>query len=80
MRWEVQRGAGLRVEAGEGRAAENVHVTVHLGKGRLAVRAPCVVVYVVEEPTRRGFAYGTLPGHPSRGRSCSWSSSTPTTP
>lgn len=28
---------------------------------------PCRVVYVVDEPTRKGFAYGTLPGHPERG-------------
>ncbi len=25
------------------------------------------MVYVVSEPDRRGFAYGTLPGHPERG-------------
>ena len=25
------------------------------------------VVCVVDEPGRRGFAYGTLPGHPERG-------------
>ena len=31
------------------------------------VRAPCRVVYVVDEPDRRGFAYGTLPGHPESG-------------
>jgi uncharacterized protein (UPF0548 family) len=24
-------------------------------------------VYVVDEPNRRGFAYGTLPGHPESG-------------
>jgi uncharacterized protein (UPF0548 family) len=34
-------------------------VLVHLGP----VVAPCRVVYVVDEPDRRGFAYGTLPGH-----------------
>jgi uncharacterized protein (UPF0548 family) len=28
---------------------------------------PARVVYVVDEPSRRGFAYGTLPGHPERG-------------
>ena len=28
---------------------------------------PCRVVYVVDEPTTAGFAYGTLPGHPERG-------------
>ena len=31
------------------------------------VKAPARVVYVIDEPTRRGFAYGTLPGHPEDG-------------
>jgi uncharacterized protein (UPF0548 family) len=30
-------------------------------------KAPVRVVYVVDEPNRRGFAYGTLPGHPESG-------------
>ncbi len=31
------------------------------------LRAPCRVVYVIDEPDIRGFAYGTLPGHPESG-------------
>ena len=32
--------------------------------GRLGPFAvPCRVVYVLDEPDRRGFAYGSLPGH-----------------
>lgn len=38
-----------------------------LGWGRLSVRIPVRVVYLIDEPTRRGFAYGTLPGHPESG-------------
>lgn len=38
-----------------------------LGWGRLSLREPVRVVYIVDEPQRRGFAYGTLPGHPLRG-------------
>jgi uncharacterized protein (UPF0548 family) len=34
-------------------------------------RAPVRVVYVVDEPNRKGFAYGTLPGHPESGEE-SW--------
>jgi uncharacterized protein (UPF0548 family) len=41
-----------------------------LGFGRLAIQAPVRVVYVVDEPQRRGFAYGTLPGHPESGEEC----------
>ena len=67
MRWEVQRRAGLVVDADAERAAEGVRVTTRLGASRLGVAAPCMVVYTVEEPERRGFAYGTLPGHPEQG-------------
>jgi uncharacterized protein (UPF0548 family) len=38
-----------------------------LGWGPLSLRAPVRIVYVIDEPTRRGFAYGTLPGHPESG-------------
>lgn len=67
MRWGVQRGAGLRINASSGVAAEGVTVTVRLGVGQLAVQAPCVVVYTVDAARGRGFAYGTLPSHPERG-------------
>ena len=63
MRWGLLRGAGLRVEATSEVAAVGSEVIVHLGP----VRAPCRVVYVVDEPDRRGFAYGTLPGHAESG-------------
>ena len=63
MRWGMLRGAGVRVEATTAVAAVGSQVIVHLGP----VRAPCRVVYVVDEPDRRGFAYGTLPGHPETG-------------
>lgn len=63
MRWGMLRGAGIRVEATTDVAQVGSEVIVHLGP----VRAPCRVVYVVDEPDRRGFAYGTLPGHAESG-------------
>jgi uncharacterized protein (UPF0548 family) len=63
MRWGMLRGAGLRVEATTEVATVGSEVIVHLGP----VRAPCRVIYVVDEPDRRGFAYGTLPGHAESG-------------
>ena len=63
MRWGMLRGAGLRVEATTEVAAVGSEVIAHLG----LVRAPCRVVYVVDEADRRGFAYGTLPGHAESG-------------
>lgn len=35
--------------------------------GPFRVKAPVRVVYVVDEPRRTGFAYGTLKGHPEAG-------------
>lgn len=35
--------------------------------GFLRFHAPCRVIYVIDEPDRKGFAYGTLPGHPESG-------------
>jgi uncharacterized protein (UPF0548 family) len=66
MTWGVQRGAGLTVEPGE-RVRVGADNRLGLRLGPLRTWAPCRVVYVVDEPDRRGFAYGTLPGHPESG-------------
>ena len=63
MRWGMLRGAGVRVDATSEVAAVGSEVLVGIGP----VRAPCRVVYVIDDPDRRGFAYGTLPGHPESG-------------
>lgn len=63
MRWGMLRGAGVRVEATTEVAQVGAEAIVHLGP----VRAPCRVVYVVDKADRRGFAYGTLPGHAESG-------------
>ena len=64
MRWGMQRGAGLGVQASsEVVVASAVVVVKMLG----LLRAPCRVVYVIDEPDVRGFGYGTLPGHPESG-------------
>ncbi|OBF29573.1 hypothetical protein A5724_25085 [Mycobacterium sp. ACS1612] len=63
MRWGMLRGAGLRVDATSEVAVTGAEVLVHLGP----VAAPCRVVYIVDEPDLRGFAYGTLPGHAESG-------------
>jgi len=64
LHWGMQRGAGLRVQA----SSEVVTVgTVVVVKIAGFLKAPCRVVYVVDEPHVRGFAYGTLPGHPESG-------------
>lgn len=67
LRWQVQLGAGLGVAASEPVVRLDSVVQLRAGIGPLSVRIPCRVVYLVDEPKRRGFAYGTLPGHPESG-------------
>lgn len=63
MRWGMLRGAGVRVTASSEVAVVGAVAVVRLG----FLRAPCRVVYVIDEPDLRGYAYGTLPGHPESG-------------
>lgn len=63
LKWGMQRGAGLRVQATSEAASVGTELIVRLGP----IPAPCRVVYVLDEPDRRGFAYGTLAGHPESG-------------
>ena len=63
LRWGMQRGAGMRVRSGTDRAEAGANMLGRFGP----ISVPCRVIYVVDEPDRRGFAYGTLPGHPETG-------------
>jgi uncharacterized protein (UPF0548 family) len=65
--WQMHRSAGLAVAASATRAATGVLVVLRAGWGPLSVVMPCRVVYTVDTADRRGFAYGTLPGHPEKG-------------
>ena len=66
LRYGMQRGAGLRVHAST--TSAQVGTVIVLSAWFLGpVRIPCRVVYVIDEPGRAGFAYGTLPGHPESG-------------
>jgi uncharacterized protein (UPF0548 family) len=61
----MHRDSGLAV-AYHGRATEGS--TVVLGAGRpISLVIPCRVVYVIDEPDRQGFAYGTITDHPEQG-------------
>ena len=67
MTWRVHERAGLRVAASSLRAGPGEVVEMRLGPGPILLRAPCRVVYTIDEPDRVGFAYGTPPGHPEAG-------------
>jgi uncharacterized protein (UPF0548 family) len=63
LTWQMHRRAGLAFVDGPPRVELGADVTFRF----LGQVVPCRVVDVVDEPDRRGFAYGTLPGHPERG-------------
>lgn len=65
--WRMHRGAGLAVVTAPPAPAVGEVVVTRLGPPILGVTVPCRIVYVIDEPRRQGFGYGTLPGHPARG-------------
>lgn len=64
LTWELHRALGVGIDATAERAAEGVDVTVTLAG---MIKAPCRIVWTVDEPRRAGWAYGTLTGHPECG-------------
>ncbi|MEV6925994.1 DUF1990 domain-containing protein [Dactylosporangium sp. NPDC051485] len=65
--WRPQRGAGLRVRTGAERAGLGVEFATGIGAGPLRLWVPCRIVWVVDEPDRYGYGFGTLPGHVADG-------------
>ncbi|MFY1678921.1 DUF1990 family protein [Streptomyces sp. WMMC905] len=62
--WEMHRALGLTFDTEAARAAPGVEVTITVAG---LLRAPCRVVWTVEEHRLAGWAYGTLSGHPESG-------------
>jgi uncharacterized protein (UPF0548 family) len=67
LSWRMQDRAGLQVSASDVPLRQGSVVLMRWGPGRLSVAIPCRVVDLVDEANRRGFTYGTLPGHPESG-------------
>lgn len=77
LAWRMHRAAGLPVTATHTPPQVGTNSLSHLGLGllirrfrtltQLGLPVPCRVVWVVNEPDRIGFAYGTLEGHPEAG-------------
>ena len=65
--WEAHRLPGVRVFPDGQEIQTGATVVATLGTPFVAVAAPCRIVSVLDEPSRWGFAYGTLPGHPEEG-------------
>ena len=70
LEWGVKTRSGFRVERADGggvavESGADYRLVARLGP--FSVREPVRIVAVVDRPDRRGFAYGTLPGHPVSG-------------
>ena len=65
--WKAHRLPGVQVFPSAQRIEIGGTVVVTLGTPVVALAAPCRIVGVIDEPTRWGFAHGTLPGHPEQG-------------
>ncbi len=63
----AHRASGMTVRSEAAAARPGARVDVGIGLGPLRVTAPCRVIWTAYEPTRVGFAYGTLDGHPECG-------------
>ncbi|WP_439029157.1 DUF1990 family protein [Gordonia terrae] len=76
LNWDMHRRAGLEVVAerdgGLPAVSVGASVTLRLGIGRVGLPARCRVVEVIDSDRERGFAYGTLPGHPESGEERFW--------
>jgi uncharacterized protein (UPF0548 family) len=67
LSWQMHLEAGISVDSAAPTATVGEAVLLTLGRRPFTTTAPCRVVAVLDEPDRRGFAYGTLPGHPESG-------------
>jgi uncharacterized protein (UPF0548 family) len=62
-RWQAHRGAGVHVPPADAAVEPGTTVVVAVPLAVVHVTVACRVVYLTDEPTRSGFAYGTLPHH-----------------
>jgi len=67
LSWGMQRGAGLRVRPETPQATLGSTTVLGIGLAGVYLAFPCRVNEVFQEPTRLGFSYLTLPGHPECG-------------
>jgi uncharacterized protein (UPF0548 family) len=67
MGWGMHEQAGLDPQVSDLVVQEGSVAVLRLGLGPVHLTVPVRVLRVVDEPSQRGFAYGTLPGHPERG-------------
>ena len=68
LEWRMHKALHLLPQADHIRVEPEANVWLHIGTRHVVlIRAHCRIVWVVEEPRRKGFAYGTTRQHPERG-------------
>lgn len=73
LRWGIKTRSGFTIQGADGTSVTNTVVSpgdrfwlvAHMGP--LRIKEPVRIVAVVDQPRRKGFAYGTLVGHPVSG-------------
>jgi uncharacterized protein (UPF0548 family) len=65
--WRMHERVGFSVASSHERVELGAIVELSQRIVLIPITAACRVVAVTDEGTRRGFAYGTLPGHPESG-------------
>jgi uncharacterized protein (UPF0548 family) len=66
-RWAAHRGSGVEIHPPNAPLAAGTTVAILTRQLGLWVLAACRVESVIDEPTRFGFVYATLPDHPEQG-------------
>lgn len=66
LRWKVKTASGFKVSSSERVQAGDL-VQIYAGIWGIRITEPVEVLQVVNTPTRVGFSYRTLPGHPVSG-------------
>jgi uncharacterized protein (UPF0548 family) len=67
LSWQIYPRLGVTVDGNSPTAVTGTCALLSVGRRPLALTAPCRVIYTVADQDRRGFAYGTLLGHPESG-------------
>lgn len=73
LKWGIKTRSGFAIAGDDDAPAGASPVALHQRRwlmanvGPFTIREPIRVVAVVDEPDRKGFAYGTLAGHPISG-------------
>jgi uncharacterized protein (UPF0548 family) len=68
--WNAHRQVRLRVLPAPSPLNEGTTTIAAIGLRHLSLAVPCRIIRVIDEPSRCGFAYATLPDHPEQGEEC----------